>query len=50
MNLAKERDNHFLEVEEAEDLFDRMIEADQEELADFFKLLMQTGMRYGELA
>lgn len=50
MNLAKERDNHFLEVEEAEKLFDRMIEADQEELADFFKLQMQTGMRYGELA
>ena len=50
VNVSPKREDKYLEVDEAENLFERMIEDDEEELADFFRLQMQTGMRYGELA
>lgn len=50
INLPDDTEDKYLEPEEAESIFERMIEDDEVELADFFKLQMQTGMRYSELA
>ena len=50
INVSEKREDKYLEVDEAEKLFERMIENNEEELADFFNLQMQTGMRFGELA
>lgn len=46
----KKREDKYLEQEEADQLFEDLTEAGYEELADFFTLLIQTVMRFGELA
>lgn len=50
INVSEKREDKYLEPEEADKLFEDLTEAGYEEMADFFTLLMQTGMRFGELA
>lgn len=49
-NKEEKKELKYLEVDEAENLLNRMIASDDEELSDFFRLQMKTGMRFNEVA
>lgn len=50
INVSPKNEDKYLEPHEAESLFKKMTDEGYEELADFFNLQMQTGMRFGEVA
>lgn len=50
INVSEKDDNNYLEKDEATYVFEKMIDDGYEELADFFNLQIQTGMRFGELS